>query len=347
MKNISKILLLIIISVFLITTYLDVKGEIYSTVSNGVIRKTDPNLNGKWIGNAIVYSCYRKGQAPGVASPTEKEIYEDLVILSKYWNLIRVFSSDNDTENILKIIKNKNLPLKIMLGVWLEDERGNFIKKYSNIKQVVNSIRFANEYKDIVFGISVGNETQVFWSQNKMPIVDLIDYIRIIRNNTSVPVTTAEDYNYLITEQSKLLDDEVDFILVYIHPLWNGVKLENSIKWIDEIVCKVQEMHPNKEVIIGETGWATNYEPGRIGYGKEGTTVHTVVNVEAQQKFLSELYKWIEQKKVVTFWFEAFDESWKDGGNKTSPYVMEKNWGLFYENRIPKESLINFFKNIK
>ena len=52
-------------------------------------RKFDPYLNGKWIGNAISYGCYREGQAPGVEGPSEAEILEDLNILKEHWNLIR------------------------------------------------------------------------------------------------------------------------------------------------------------------------------------------------------------------------------------------------------------------
>ena len=43
-----------------------------------VIREFDPYLNGKWIGSAISYGCYRKGQAPGVKGPSESEILQDL-----------------------------------------------------------------------------------------------------------------------------------------------------------------------------------------------------------------------------------------------------------------------------
>ena len=69
-------------------------------------------------------------------------------------------------------------------------------RKTENIKQALNAIRLGNEYSEIISAINVGNETQVFWSAHKMEMENLIHYIRTIRNNTSVPVTTADDYNF-------------------------------------------------------------------------------------------------------------------------------------------------------
>lgn len=143
------------------------------------VRKFDPYLNGKWIGNADSYGCYRAGQAPDSSGPTKSEILEDLKILTDYWNLIRVYNADNDTENILEVIRENNLPLKMMLGVWLEDEDDDSDSKKVNIENVLHGIELANAYSDIVKAVNVGNETQVYWSAHKMNQKDLIRYIRV------------------------------------------------------------------------------------------------------------------------------------------------------------------------
>ena len=39
-----------------------------------VLRKFEPYLEGKWIGNAVAYGCYRKGQEPGGRGPDKNEI---------------------------------------------------------------------------------------------------------------------------------------------------------------------------------------------------------------------------------------------------------------------------------
>lgn len=312
------------------------------------LREFDPYLDGKWIGKAISYGCYRKGQAPGIKGPTESQILEDLKIILNYWNLIRIYGSDENSERILKVIRKNNLQIKVMLGVWLEDEKNNPHRKEENLKQVLTAIRLSHDYDEIISAISVGNETQVFWSAHKMDINDFIKYIRIVRNNTSVPVTTADDYNFWNKPESKSVASEVDFIAVHVYPLWNGQTLENSIEWMSNIFFnEIKKFHPDKSLILGEIGWATNYDSTKIGDGQQGSLIKGEVGYAAQEKFLIKLSEWIDQNKVTTFLFEAFDEPWKGGGENSSPDEIEKHWGVFYENRTPKKSFLNFIKTYK
>jgi len=313
-----------------------------------IIREFDPYLDGKWIGKAISYGCYREGQAPRVKGPSESEILEDLQIILNYWNMIRVYGSDEDSEKILKVIRKNNLPIKVMLGVWLENEAKDKQRKHENIKEVLNAIRLANEYNEIISAINVGNETQVFWSAHKMEIANLIKYLRTIRNNTSVPVTTADDYNFWNKPISKSVSIEVDFIVVHIYPLWNGQTLEHSIEWMNSIFFnQIKKSHPEKTLVLGEIGWATNYDSTKTGDGQQGSLIKGEVGLAAQERFLKKISDWIDQNNVTTFLFEAFDEPWKGGGEKSSPNEIEKHWGVFYENRTPKESFQNYLKVYK
>jgi len=313
-----------------------------------ITREFDTYLNGKWIGKAISYGCYRKGQAPGIKGPSESQILQDLEIILNHWNLIRVYGSDKDSERILKVIRKNNLPIKVMLGVWLEEEKNNPERKNENIKEALKAIRLANEYSEIISAINVGNETQVFWSAHKMDIDDLIHYIRTVRNNTSVPVTTADDYNFWNKPVSKSVSNEVDFIVVHIYPLWNGQTLENSIKWMSNIFFnEIKKIHPDKTLVLGEIGWATKYDSTKNGDGQQGSLIKGEVSYAAQEKFLLELSRWIDENQVTTFLFEAFDELWKGGGENSSPNEIEKHWGVFYENRTPKESFKNYLRASK
>lgn len=310
-----------------------------------ITRVFDPYINGRWIGKAISYGFYRKGQSPGVKGPSETQILEDLEIILNHWNLIRVYGSDNNSEKVLKVIRKNNLPIRVMLGVWLEDEKVNPERKNENIQEVLKAVKLANEYSEIISAINVGNETQVFWSAHKMEIEDLIRYIRIVRNNTSVPVTTADDYNFWNKPISKSVAMEVDFIVVHIYPLWNGITLENSIDWMNNIFFnEIKKFHSDKILVLGEIGWATNYDATRTGDGQQGSLIKGEVSYAAQEKFLLKLSRWTDTNQVTTFLFEAFDEPWKGGGEFSSPNEIEKHWGVFYENRKPKESFQNFLK---
>ena len=311
-----------------------------------VIRIFEPFLNGKWIGEAVSYGCYRSGQAPGMKGPSVAEIEEDLQIILAHWNLIRIYGSDEDSGRILKLIRKKHLPVKVMLGVWLENETGHPERKEENIAQAFKGIRLANEYTDLIAAVCVGNETQVTWSAHRMDQQDLIHYIRLVRNNTTVPVTTADDYSFWITFESKKVADEVDFIVTHLYSMWNGIALENAIEWMDRIYFQeVRAMHPDKETVIGEAGWATNYNTRKTGPGEQASLIKGNVDLAAQEYYLINLHAWITKNLVPTFLFEAFDEPWKGGGENSEPDEVEKHWGVFYENRQPKISFINYLRH--
>ena len=66
-------------------------------------------------GAAVCYSGYRNGQRPGHIYPSYDEVKEDLFIIKKQWQYIRLYSCDEHSKTVLEVIKNENLPLKVML----------------------------------------------------------------------------------------------------------------------------------------------------------------------------------------------------------------------------------------
>jgi len=306
------------------------------------IRPFDPFIGSDWIGNAIAYGCYRAGQAPGQKGPSDAELLEDLNIMAEHWNLIRVYGADRDTRRVVSLIDRHDLPLKVVQGIWLAPEENDPEQRKANISQVLLGVELAESYPEIVRALSVGNETQVFWSGHKMKFENVVRYIRAIRKNIAVPVTTADDYLYWNKPESKRLAEEVDFVFTHIHPLWNGKRLDEAVEWTDEVYREIKQMHPDHAVVIGETGWATDYNADKTGPGEQGTLIKGKVGLEAQANFLTRIDPWIEGNRVVTFLFEAFDEPWKGGGESSPPNEIEKNWGVYYEDRTPKESFLEY-----
>ena len=305
-------------------------------------RRFAPYLGGKWIGQAASYGCYRNNQAPGAEGPSIPQILEDLNIIKQYWSMVRVYNADGDTQRILEVINENDIPLKVVLGIWLGKEEDSPETKQSNINNVLRGIELCNQYPDIVNAVIVGNETQVFWTGHKLKTESLIRYIRVVRNHTSVPVTTADDYNFWNKPESKALADEVDFIVTHIYPLWNGKTLDNAIGWLDETYNDVAKTHPKKILVLGEIGWATRYNQDKKGDGEQGSLIKGEVSLKAQGEFLLALDAWIFKNKVVTFLFEVFDEPWKGGGEASGTNEIEKNWGVFYVDRSPKSSFVNY-----
>ncbi len=316
-----------------------VKGQ-----DNG-IRSFEQVMDGKWIGQAVSYGPYRAGQAPGALSPTKEQILEDLQIIKEHWNLIRVYNADDVIQSILELIEDNQLPVKVMLGVWLENEQNNPRARQANIHNTLRGIQLANRFPGVVVALSVGNETQVFWSGHKLDQDLLIRYIRVSRRFVSQPVTTADDYNFWNKPESRRVASEIDFITTHIYPLWNGKNLAESIDWLDNNYRVIKELHADKEIILGEIGWATAYDPSKTGNGEQGSLIKGEVGLQAQETFLTILDQWTVENRVCTFLFEAFDEPWKGGGEHTGPTEVEKNWGVYYETRLPKPSFTNYLNN--
>lgn len=306
-----------------------------------VVRPFDSFVDGQWAGNAVAYGCYRAGQAPGQKGPSNEELLEDLQIIVQHWHMIRVYGADDDTRRILEVIDGNKLPLKVIQGVWLQPEENQPEKRAENIQQMMLAIEFANQYPDIINALSVGNETRVFWSAHQMNPVNLVRYLRAARQSVTVPVTTADDYLYWNKEESKSIADEIDFVFTHIHPLWNGKTLDIAISWMDSVYTDLKQLHPERQIILGETGWATNYNAAKTGDGQQGSLIKGDVSLKAQEEFLVQMDQWLTKNQITSFLFEAFDESWKGG---PEPNEVEKNWGVYYEDRTPKESFVNYLK---
>ncbi len=282
--------------------------------------------NGQWIGAGVSYGPFRDGQAPGGLSPSIDELREDLHIISEYWKWIRVYGARGITSDILKIIDEDNLDIKVMLGAWIAKEEGNEQIKNSNLEEVDQAIYLANKFSTIVNSINIGNETMVFWSDHIVDINTMKEYIEYTSNRVDVPVSTADDFNFWNKEESKIIADISDFIIIHIHPLWAGVLEDKALEWVQRIYSEIQSFHPTKKIIIGETGWATK----RHTQGLEAELMNGEASEEQLYNYYRDFTLWASKNKIPHHFFEIFDEKWKGGSH---PDEAEKHWGIFYSNR--------------
>jgi exo-beta-1,3-glucanase (GH17 family) len=142
----------------------------------------------------------------------------------------------------------------------------------------------------------------------------------------------ADDFNFWNKPESRAVAEEVDFIVMHAHPLWNGLQLPDALAWTQGKVAEIQAAHPGHPVVLGETGWATRKhtegEQAVLMKGRPG---------EAEQKaFFEEVSAWSRAERTPVFFFEAFDENWKGGDH---PDEVEKHWGLYRADRTPKAAL--------
>jgi len=287
-------------------------------------------LSDEWPGWAIAYSGYREDQNPDSSIyPSQIEVLEDLRILEKNWKIIRTYGADQHTFDILEIIEKEKIDIKVLLGIWLYGEPEHI--EDNNI-QISKGIELANKYKDIVIAVNVGNESQVHWSDHKVPNDKLITYIKEVKSKVSAPVTTADTWDYWADlNGSSNLIEAVDFIAVHIYPIWGRVDIGRGLNSTIEVYDSLKLLIPDKKIIIAEAGWAT-YTEGELHVPKAGDEVK-------QKRYFKELMHWSEEEKVAVFWFEAFDEPWKGTGT-------EGYWGLFTESRKAKLTMHKYYPQL-
>ncbi|MEM9207880.1 MAG: glycosyl hydrolase [Pseudomonadota bacterium] len=295
---------------------------------------------------AVAYSGYREGQHPdrgsGAVNPTDAEILEDLrIMLDNDFRLIRLYDTGENTATTLRLIRENNLPMQVMLGIWLRAEISNHencawldepipeaqlaANVIENAAEIDRGIDMARDYSDIVAAVNVGNEALVIWNDHMVPLAKVIAYVRQVKDAVAQPVTVADNYEWWI-EDGAPLAAELDFIGVHTYPAWEEKTIEEGMDYTIENLERVRAALPGTPMAILEAGWATT----AIEFADRAG--------EAEQaRYFRELSDWATAKNMTVFFFEAFDEPWK--GNPANADGAEKHWGLFYVDRTPKLAL--------
>lgn len=289
-------------------------------------------------GRAVCYSGYREGQRPGHHYPSYEHVKEDLHIIKNHWQYIRLYSCDEHSKTVLEVIKNEKLNLKVMLGAFIEAELSNpncpWGGEYNpdqlrrnqkeNLDKMHRLIALANQYPEIIFSLSVGNEACVDWTDHLVSVERVIDYVKLVKANCKQPVTFCENYVPWL-EKLEPLAQVVDFISIHTYPVWEYQTIEKAMEFTQKNFQEVAEKYPNKLVVITEAGWAT-------ASNGQGIPIENV-NVEIQKIYYKALNHWSDTNSVLSFVFEAFDEPWKGSDDPNEP---EKHWGLYTVDRQPK-----------
>ncbi len=292
---------------------------------------------------AIAYSGFREGQHPdrgdGAKNPSSEEILEDLKLLIAHdFGLIRLYDAGENSVTTLELIEQHNLPIKVLLGMWLQAEISNHegcawldepvpdgelaANTLLNAAEVQRGIDLANKYHDIVVAVNVGNEALVDWNDHMVSLDSVIAYVRQVKAAIEQPVTVADNYEWWISDGAPLAA-ELDFLGIHTYPAWEDKTIDEALPYTIENMERVHAALPDKPMAILEAGWATV----AIEFGDRASE-------EKQARYYRELAQWAEQTNTTVFFFEAFDEPWK--GNPNVPLGAEKHWGIFNADRTPK-----------
>jgi exo-beta-1,3-glucanase (GH17 family) len=301
-------------------------------------------------GNAICYSGYRAGQSPDLrVYPSVAQIREDLHLLARHWQLLRLYDCSPHAERVLQVIREDRLPLRVMLGAYLGAEMNNAgcpwggtyaeeqleTNLRENAAELERLIALARRHEDIVFSVAVGNECTVDWTDHFVPVAHMIDYVRWVKAALAQPVTFCENY---VPWQGKLkpLVDELDFISLHTYPVWEYKHIHEALDYTKQNVASVAHLYPGKPVVITEAGWCTNSN------GRGMHAEHAVQ--ELQAIYYQDLMDWTRAEGPLCFVFEAFDEPWKGSPDPLEP---EKHWGLFTVDRRPKQVMRTLYPELE
>ena len=293
---------------------------------------------------AVAYSGFREGQHPdrgdGAVNPSREEVLEDLQILVDHdFGLIRMYDSGPNTRDTLEIIRDNDLPIRVLLGIWLDAELSNHegcpwleepipaetlaANAEKNAAELERGIGLANEFGDVVVAVNVGNEALVDWNDHMVPLDRVIAYVRRVKEAIQQPVTVADNYEWWIRDGAPLAA-ELDFLGVHTYPVWEGKSIDEGLAYTLENIAGVRQAIPGEPIAILEAGWATVASE----FGDRASEA-------AQARYYEEIERWAGNAGVTVFFFEAFDEPWK--GDPGNPLGAEKHWGLFNVDRTPKE----------
>ena len=342
----------IIILIMILITSLSVNSAAMNNEGDRLKQSKDDLLIG--VTRAICYSGFREGQHPdrgdGAVNPSYEETLEDLQILSKNsnFNLIRVYDSGENTQTILRVIKENNLNIKMMLGIWLKAEISNHEgcpwltepipqeildqNKIDNMKEIESGIRLANEYNDIIVAVAVGNEALVEWNDHMVTVEKIIEYVRKVKDEVEQEVTVADNFKWWALD-GKELAAEVDFISIHVYPVWEGQDIETGLSYSIDNIQEVRDSLPEARIVITEAGWATTASE----FGERASE-------EKQERYYNEIMNWADEMNYTLFFFEAFDEPWK--GDPSNPIGAEKHWGLFKVDRTPKKVMQKLYPEL-
>ncbi len=232
----------------------------------------------------------------------------------------------------------------------------------ANAAEVQRAVNMTIQYPDIVKVIAVGNEAMVKWATSYFVqpgvILKYVNQLQAMKKEGKLPhdlwITSSDNFaswgggdaEYHVEDLTQLIK-AVDYVSMHTYPMhdthynpafWgNTIAEENlpdsakimaamarardyAVQQYRNVANYLKKLGVQKPIHIGETGWASSCNNH---YGDKGS--------KATDEYKEGIYyhmmrEWTNEEHMACFYFEAFDEIWKDAGN---PGGSENYFGLF------------------
>lgn len=230
-----------------------------------------------------------------------------------------------------------------------------------NAIEMEEAVRLTNQYPEIIKIIAVGNEAMVKWATSYYVtpniILKWVNHLQTLKKQNKLPkevwITSSDNFaswggggiEYHVEDLNQLIK-AVDYISMHTYPMhdthynpvfWGIKEKEQQLSEKEKIdaamlrardyaknqygsvVNYMKSIGVNKPIHIGETGWATQ---SNENYGMEGSNA---TDEYKSAQFYDLMREWTNKNGIACFYFEAFDENWKDSAN---PLGSENHFGL-------------------
>jgi len=230
-----------------------------------------------------------------------------------------------------------------------------------NFTEIDRAVELTNQYPDIIKIIAVGNEAMVHWAWEYYVepsiILKWVNHLVELRDNGDLPedlwITSSDNFaswgggssDYHVDDLNQLIE-AVDFLSVHTYPMHDthynpefwGVRdselelsdmekidaameraLDYSISQFNSVKEYMTSLGIEKPIHIGETGWATI---SNEFYGADGAKA---IDEYKSAAYYNSIREWSNENNISVFYFEAFDEKWKDAQNQLG---SENHFGL-------------------
>lgn len=246
-------------------------------------------------------------------------------------------------------------------GAYTDIKNHEIGNKKGNTAEINVAVKFANAYPDIIKIIAVGNEAMVHWASSyyvaPKVILDWVNYLQGLKKSGDLPkdvwITSSDNFaswgggglEYHNKDLEQLIN-AVDFVSMHTYPFHDT--FYNSDFWLvpesemqftnqqkvdaamlrardyaiyqyQSVADYIKKIDTKKPLHIGETGWAT------MDNSIHGPKSSRATDEYKEKLFYDLMRDWTNKEKISCFYFEAFDENWKDYGN---PSGSENHFGL-------------------
>ena len=246
-------------------------------------------------------------------------------------------------------------------NAWTDQVPNHEVESKANAAEIDRAVALAKAYPDIVKVIAVGNEAMVRWATRYFVrphvILKWVNHLQALKKSGKLPkdlwITSSDDFSswgggdpsYHTPDLENLIK-AVDYISMHTYPMHNShynppfwIVPENEAALSDAekieaamgrakafamsqhkaVSDYMKSLGVNKPVHIGETGWAT------ISNGHYGKNGSKAADEYKSGRYYQLIREWTNKAKISCFYFEAFDEQWKDARNSQG---SENHFGL-------------------